>query len=117
MVNDHAEIDLGGRVLALTAHGIAHTDCDLSVFDLSTGTLLPADLLFVQRVPSLDGSLKGWLKELETLRKVPARRAVPGHGPTSVDWPKGASDLERTSALSSARPGRPSRKERTSTPR
>src|SRR5690349_18786814 len=30
-VQDHAEIDLGGRVLELTAHGIAHTDCDLSV--------------------------------------------------------------------------------------
>ena len=95
LVQDHAEIDLGGRVLALTAHGVAHTDCDLSVLDRSSGTLLPADLLFVRRVPSLDGSLKGWLKELAALKAVPARRAVPGHGPTSVSWPSGVSDLER----------------------
>jgi quinoprotein relay system zinc metallohydrolase 2 len=95
LVQDHAEIDLGGRVLTLTAHGTAHTDCDLSVMDRSTGTLLPADLLFVHRVPSLDGSLRGWLKELAALKALPARLAVPGHGPTSVKWPSGASDLER----------------------
>jgi glyoxylase-like metal-dependent hydrolase (beta-lactamase superfamily II) len=86
---------LGDRVLALTAHGVAHTDCDLSVLDRSTGTLLPADLLFVRRVPSLDGSLKGWLRELAALKAVSAKRAVPGHGPTSVDWPAGVTDLER----------------------
>ena len=95
LVQDHTEIDLGGRVLALTAHGLAHTDCDLSVLDRNTGTLLAADLLFVKRVPSLDGSLRGWLKELAALKAVAARRAVPGHGPTGVDWPSGARDLER----------------------
>lgn len=95
LVQDHAQIDLGGRVLTLTAHGIAHTDCDLSVLDKNTGTLLPADLLFVERVPSLDGSLRGWLKELAALKSLPAQRAVPGHGPTGVNWPSGAKDLER----------------------
>ena len=95
LVENKTEIDLGGRTLELTAHGIAHSDCDLSALDRQTGTLLASDLLFVQRVPSLDGSLKGWLKELNGLKSVAARRAVPGHGPTSVDWPSGAGDLER----------------------
>ena len=95
LVKDRTEIDLGGRVLALTAHGLAHSDCDLSVLDHMTATLLPADLLFVQRIPSLDGSLQGWLKELGALKDMRARRAVPGHGPSSVDWPSGARDLQR----------------------
>jgi quinoprotein relay system zinc metallohydrolase 2 len=95
LVHERAQIDLGGRVVELTAHGIAHTDSDLSAFDRQTGTLIAADLLFVRRVPSLDGSLKGWLKELALLKGVAARRAVPGHGPTSVDWPLGCRDLER----------------------
>jgi len=95
LVRDRAQIDLGGRVVDLTAHGIAHTDSDLSAFDRKTGTLIAADLLFVRRVPSLDGSLKGWLKELQLLKSVAAKRAVPGHGPTSVDWPSGCRDLER----------------------
>src|SRR5690606_38151435 len=80
-VKDGAEIDLGGRIVRLTAHRKAHTDCDLSMLDTETGLLFPADLMFVKRVPSLDGSLKGWLSEIERLRQLGASRAVPGHGP------------------------------------
>jgi quinoprotein relay system zinc metallohydrolase 2 len=94
-VADTAEIDLGGRVLQVRAHGAAHTDTDLSVLDRRTGTLWAADLLFVQRIPSLDGSLLGWLHELDVLKAMPAIRAVPGHGPASVPWPGGAADEER----------------------
>jgi quinoprotein relay system zinc metallohydrolase 2 len=88
-------LDLGGRAVTLTAHGIAHTDNDLSLLDPATGTLFCGDLLFVGRVPALDGSLLGWLKELEALKAVRAVQAVPGHGPERVDWPAGAADLER----------------------
>ncbi|HEY2402111.1 MAG TPA: quinoprotein relay system zinc metallohydrolase 2 [Steroidobacteraceae bacterium] len=95
LVKDQTHLDLGGRTLHLTAHGNAHTDCDLTVLDPQTGTLLLSDLLFVERVPSLDGSLKGWLAELEKLKTIGARRAVPGHGPTGVDWPSASRDLER----------------------
>ncbi|MBP1843978.1 quinoprotein relay system zinc metallohydrolase 2 [Rhizobium petrolearium] len=85
-IEDVAEVDLGDRIIRFTAHGTAHTDCDLSMFDTSTGTLFPADLLFVDRVPSLDGSLPGWLAEAERLKGVGAARAVPGHGPAMVDF-------------------------------
>ena len=95
LVKDQGQIDLGGRVLEVTAHGIAHTDCDLTLLDRQTGTLLLSDLLFVERIPSLDGSLKGWLAELAKLKSIGARRAVPGHGPTGVDWPSASRDLER----------------------
>jgi quinoprotein relay system zinc metallohydrolase 2 len=95
LVKDQTDLDLGGRTLRVSAHGNAHTDCDLTVLDRQTGTLLLSDLLFVDRVPSLDGSLKGWLAELEKLKTVGAKRAVPGHGPTGVDWPSASRDLER----------------------
>jgi quinoprotein relay system zinc metallohydrolase 2 len=95
LVADRDLIDLGDRTLVLTAHAVAHSDCDLSVFDPSSATLLPADLLFVERVPALDGRLKGWQQELQALKAVPAKRAVPGHGPVSVNWPAGARDLDR----------------------
>lgn len=95
LVHDRMELDLGGRTLVLTAHAPAHTACDLSMTDPATGTLLAGDLLFVDRVPSLDGDLKGWLAELAKLRKAGATFAVPGHGPVQVDWPGAASDIER----------------------
>jgi len=63
--------------------------------DRRTGTLWAADLLFVDRVPSLDGDLVGWLHELDLLTALPCSRAVPGHGPASVAWPAGAADEQR----------------------
>jgi quinoprotein relay system zinc metallohydrolase 2 len=95
LVVDRDQLDLGGRSLLITAHGVAHSDCDLSVFDPSSATLLPADLLFVERVPALDGRVTGWQRELTALKAIAALRAVPGHGPVSVDWPAGAADLDR----------------------
>ena len=88
-------LDLGNRPLSLHAHGPAHTDNDLSVIDTRTNTLLSGDLLFVQRMPTLDGSLKGWLAELAELKQISFARAVPGHGPQAVRWPDAAADLER----------------------
>jgi quinoprotein relay system zinc metallohydrolase 2 len=95
LVQDRLELDLGGRVLVLTAHRPAHTDHDLSLLDGATRTLWTGDLLFVGRIPALDGSLSGWLRELDVLRAVKATRAVPGHGPPAVPWPAGATDLTR----------------------
>ena len=89
-VDSIMELDLGGRKLILTAHGPAHTDNDLSVYDDKTQTLWLADLLFMGHVPVIDGSLTGWLKELEKLKKIEARLAIPGHGPVASEWPKAA---------------------------
>ncbi|AWN44333.1 quinoprotein relay system zinc metallohydrolase 2 [Methylobacterium durans] len=94
-VKDATEIDLGDRILRFTAHATAHTNCDLSMLDTGSGLLFPADLLFVNRIPSLDGSLLGWLKEAERLKGTGAARAVPGHGPASVELAPALADLTR----------------------
>lgn len=95
LVSDTAMLDLGGRRLLLQAHPTAHTDNDLSILDEATGTLWLGDLLFVDRVPALDGSILGWLAQTEALRNSPATRAVPGHGPVAVAWPAAAAPQER----------------------
>ena len=79
-VTDELRIDLGGRSLLVRAHRTAHTDNDLSVFDSSTRTLWASDLIFTQRVPSLDGSLTGWLKVMDELATLEAVLVIPGHG-------------------------------------
>ena len=94
-IRDRAEIDLGGRIIEVTAHAPSHTVCDVSLFDKNTGTLLPADLVFVGRMPSLDGSLRGWIKTLDALKNHAAARAVPGHGPVAVDWPLASAAISR----------------------
>ncbi len=88
-------LDLGARRLRLTAHSTAHTDNDLTVLDEMTGTLWAGDLLFMERLPVVDGSLKGWLKVLESLRQIEAVRVVPGHGPASAPWPEALTAQQR----------------------
>lgn len=95
LVSNTASLDLGGRRLRLQAHPTAHTDNDLSILDEATGTLWLGDLLFVDRVPALDGSILGWLAQTRALRGSPATRAVPGHGPAVVPWPGAAAPQER----------------------
>jgi quinoprotein relay system zinc metallohydrolase 2 len=93
LVAQSDSIDLGKRTIRFTAHAPAHTGCDLSMVDQQTGVLLTADLLFVKRVPSLDGSLLGWLKALDQLQAMNATKAIPGHGPTVVDFAAAAGAL------------------------
>lgn len=87
-VADEMRIDLGGRVVVLKAWPAMHSDCDLTVFDLETKTLFTGDLVFLEHVPVVDGSLLGWVKNLGRLSEIPARIVVPGHGPASAPWPQ-----------------------------
>jgi quinoprotein relay system zinc metallohydrolase 2 len=94
LVAEEDELDLGGRKLVLRAWPVAHTDCDLTVYDSASRILFAGDLLFSGHVPVLDGSLKGWLTTLDALSRVKAERVVPGHGALGAPWPA-ALDAER----------------------
>jgi quinoprotein relay system zinc metallohydrolase 2 len=102
LVEDRLEINLGGRILVIEARPAAHTDNDLTVFDRNSGTLWTGDLVFLDHVPVLDGSLKGWLSVTETLMRHEARRIVPGHGDAPAPWPaSGESQLRYLRRLAS----------------
>lgn len=87
-VKKQLTIDLGSRKLAITAHPTAHTDNDVTIFDHKTQTLWMSDLLFIEHLPVIDGSLLGWLKELDRMEKETYKLVVPGHGSVVSDWPK-----------------------------
>jgi quinoprotein relay system zinc metallohydrolase 2 len=94
-VTNSLELDLGERNLLLTAYPTAHTNTDLTVLDRASATLWTGDLLFVERTPSLDGDIQGWLSVIEKLRAVSALRAIPGHGPVVADWNLALSNEQR----------------------
>ena len=94
LVDGTLNLDLGSRTLALRAWPAAHSDSDLTVLDEQTGTLFAGDLVFLEHIPVMDGSIRGWLKVIDELSRLSARRVVPGHGAVS-DWPAALADQRR----------------------
>jgi quinoprotein relay system zinc metallohydrolase 2 len=94
LVDETLTLDLGHRNLILRAWPTAHSDSDLTVLDEQTGTLFAGDLVFVDHVPVVDGSIRGWLRAIDDLSAISARRVVPGHGSVS-NWPDALVDERR----------------------
>jgi len=94
-VKDQMTLNLGNRQIVLTAHASAHTDNDLSVYDKNTNTLWLADILFREHVPVIDGSIKGWLAELQKLEQNHYALVIPGHGAIAKNWPEAMQPQKR----------------------
>ena len=86
-VENTLTLELGGRNLVLETRRTAHTDNDLTITDTATDTLFLGDLLFSVHVPTLDGSIRGWLALIDDLEKRKVARVVPGHGPAAMELP------------------------------
>jgi quinoprotein relay system zinc metallohydrolase 2 len=94
-VEKNLTLDLGGRSLVLETQPTAHTDNDLILTDTATNTLFLGDLLFSVHIPTLDGSIRGWLALLEELARRNAARVIPGHGPHAMELPEALQPEQR----------------------
>lgn len=94
LVDGTLKLDLGHRSLTLRTWPAAHSDSDLTVLDEQTGSLFAGDLVFLDHIPVVDGSIRGWLRVLDELGALSAQRVVPGHGPVN-DWPAALADERR----------------------
>lgn len=95
LVDDVMKLDLGNRIIHLVAHQPAHSYSDLTVLDVGTRTLWAGDLIFRERIPVLDGKLKGWLAVLENMQHKQVALLIPGHGTISSEWPQAYDGQQR----------------------
>jgi glyoxylase-like metal-dependent hydrolase (beta-lactamase superfamily II) len=83
-VSDNGSYSAGGRRIELYHFGWGHTEGDLAVFDPQSGVLFASDLVYLDRVPHThEARVRGWIAALGELKKIPATRVVPGHGPVA----------------------------------
>ncbi len=80
LIEKSRQLDLGNRALTLIPFPVSHSHNDLIVLDEKTRTLWSGDLIFRERIPSLTGSLKGWMAAMEKLRTLNVKTVIPGHG-------------------------------------
>lgn len=89
------ELDLGDRTLTVTAYPTSHTNTDISVWDSKSKTLWSGDLLFVERTPSIDGDIKGWIASIDLLKQSDTAQIIPGHGSIAKDWKTALNNEQR----------------------
>ena len=80
LIEKSTKLELGNRILTLIPFPTSHSHNDIVVIDEKTKTLWAGDLIFRERIPSLTGSLKGWLKTIEKLKTLDTKLVIPGHG-------------------------------------
>jgi len=80
LVENSRQLDLGDRILTLIPFPVSHSHSDLIIIDNKTNTLWAGDLIFRERIPSLTGSLIGWIKVMEDLPRLEVKLVIPGHG-------------------------------------
>ena len=80
LIDKSRQLDLGDRILTLIPFPVSHSHCDLIIIDNKTNTLWAGDLIFRERIPSLTGSLIGWVKVMEDLAQLGVKLVIPGHG-------------------------------------
>jgi len=80
LIDKSTSLDIGNRTLTLMPYPVSHSHSDLIVIDNKTNTLWAGDLIFRERIPSLTGSLIGWVKVITELSKLEPNLVIPGHG-------------------------------------
>ena len=86
-IGQDVDLDLGNRKITLSAYPVAHSEADLTVYDQKTQVLWSGDLVFIERTPSIDGNIHGYIKALQFINELEISQIIPGHGiPSSKEY-------------------------------
>ncbi|OOG22769.1 MBL fold metallo-hydrolase [Thioalkalivibrio denitrificans] len=80
-VDEPTERVLGGTRVVLLPSGDSHSPGDLVVWLPETRVLIPGDVVYTDRAPSVwDGRVAQWIEFMDTLIALESEVVIPGHG-------------------------------------
>jgi glyoxylase-like metal-dependent hydrolase (beta-lactamase superfamily II) len=77
-------VKIAGRDLNIISLGHANAPGVLAIYDRTSGVLFSGDLFSFDRLPETrEAKIDGWLTAIESVKKLPVKQIVPGHGPVA----------------------------------
>jgi glyoxylase-like metal-dependent hydrolase (beta-lactamase superfamily II) len=84
LLDQTIQVKVAGRELSILFLGHSYAPGTLAIFDRASGVLFSGDLFSFDRLPETrEAKIEGWLSAIESLKKIPIKHIVPGHGPVS----------------------------------
>ncbi len=84
LLEQSIQVKIAGRDLDIISLGHSNAPGALAVYDRTIGVLFSGDVLSFDRLPETrEAKIDGWLAAIATLKKLPLKQIVPGHGPVS----------------------------------
>jgi glyoxylase-like metal-dependent hydrolase (beta-lactamase superfamily II) len=94
LFNGSQPLAVAGRQLELLDESGAAAPGSIAVWDRESGVLFAGGLASFGRVPETrDGNIAEWIRALQRLSRIPARRVIPAHG-----WAGSPADLKAVAA-------------------
>ncbi len=82
LLEQSIQVKIAGRRLEIISLGHANAPGALAIYDRSSGVLFSGDVFSFDRLPETrEAKIDGWLAAIDTLKKLPIKQIVPGHGP------------------------------------
>ncbi|MGB8337538.1 MAG: MBL fold metallo-hydrolase [Burkholderiales bacterium] len=84
LLDQSIQVKIAGRDLDIISLAHANAPGALAIYDRTSGVLFSGDLFSFDRLPETrEAKIDGWLAAIDSIKKLPLKQIVPGHGPVA----------------------------------
>jgi glyoxylase-like metal-dependent hydrolase (beta-lactamase superfamily II) len=84
LLDQSIQVKIAGRELEIIFLGHSNAPGTLAIYDRASGVLFSGDVFSFDRLPETrEAKIDGWLAAIDSIKKLPIKQIVPGHGPAS----------------------------------
>jgi glyoxylase-like metal-dependent hydrolase (beta-lactamase superfamily II) len=84
LLEQSIQVKIAGRDVDIIFLGHSNAPGSLAIYDRVSGVLFSGDVFSFDRLPETrEAKIDGWLAAIDSIKKLPVKQIVPGHGPVS----------------------------------